>query len=135
MHLTYGRKTTASIPKFEFPKFFKWSANPRHHSNTDESLKLLDKVIISYVNSDTVSKVSKYGVISSLYFLVFSPNTGKFGPEITPYLDTFYAVWTWEFRFWRITVWFIGDERFWWSNENTCKKTKKKTLTVIFYYS
>ena len=23
---------------------------------------------------------------------VFSPNTGKYGPEITPYLDTFHAV-------------------------------------------
>ena len=28
-----------------------------------------------------VWKVSKYG---------FSPNTGKYGPEITPYLDTFH---------------------------------------------
>ena len=37
-------------------------------------------------------KVSKYGVISGPYFLVFSPNTGKYGPEITPYLDTFHAV-------------------------------------------
>ena len=26
------------------------------------------------------------------YFSVFSPNTGKYGPEITPYLDTFHAV-------------------------------------------
>ena len=26
-----------------------------------------------------------------LYSDVFSPNTGKYGPEITPYLDTFYA--------------------------------------------
>ena len=34
-------------------------------------------------------KVSKYGVISGPYFPVFSPNTGKYGPEITPYLDTF----------------------------------------------
>ena len=25
-------------------------------------------------------------------FHVFSPNIGKYGPEITPYLDTFYAV-------------------------------------------
>ena len=33
----------------------------------------------------TVWKVSKYGVISG-------PNTGKHGPEITPYLDTFHAV-------------------------------------------
>ena len=29
--------------------------------------------------------MSKYGVISG-------PNTEKYGPEITPYLETFYAV-------------------------------------------
>ena len=44
----------------------------------------------------------KYGVISGPYFLVFrlntekisafSPKTGKYRPEITPYLDTFHAV-------------------------------------------
>ena len=49
--------------------------------------------------------MSKYGVISGPYFpafrlirrdapclSVFSPNVGKYGPEITPYLDTFHAV-------------------------------------------
>ena len=36
--------------------------------------------------------MSKYRVISGPYFPVFSPNTGKYGPEITPYLDTFHAV-------------------------------------------
>ena len=39
--------------------------------------------------------MSKYGVISGSYFPVFggfSPNTGKYGPEITPYLDTFHVV-------------------------------------------
>ena len=53
----------------------------------------------------TAWKVSKYGVISSPYFPVFGLNTeiyfvnlhipsdtGKYGPEITPYLDTFHAV-------------------------------------------
>ena len=25
-------------------------------------------------------------------YSVFSPNTGKYGPEITPYLDTFHAL-------------------------------------------
>ena len=40
----------------------------------------------------TAWKVSKYVVISGPYFPVFSPNTGKYGPEITPYLDTFHAV-------------------------------------------
>ena len=34
----------------------------------------------------------KYGVISGPYFPVFSPNTRKYGPEITSYLDTFHAV-------------------------------------------
>ena len=34
--------------------------------------------------------MSKYGVISGPYFPVFGPNTGKYGPEITPYLDTFH---------------------------------------------
>ena len=33
----------------------------------------------------TAWKLSKYGVISG-------PTTGKYGPEITPYLDTFHAV-------------------------------------------
>ena len=33
----------------------------------------------------TMWKVSKYGVF-------YGPNTGKYGPEITSYLDTFYTV-------------------------------------------
>ena len=40
----------------------------------------------------TAWKVSKCGVISGLYLPVFSPNTGKYGPEITPYLNTFHTV-------------------------------------------
>ena len=46
-------------------------------------------------------KVSKYGFFSGPYSLVFgftpkisvfSPNTGKYGLEKTPYLDTFHTV-------------------------------------------
>ena len=40
--------------------------------------------------------VSKYGVFSGPHFPVFGPvfglNTGKYGPENTPCLDTFHAV-------------------------------------------
>ena len=43
--------------------------------------------------SVTARKVSKYGVISGPHFPVFRLNTGKYGPEITPYLGTFHAVW------------------------------------------
>ena len=41
--------------------------------------------------------MSKYGVISGPYFPVFGLNTGKYGPEITPYLDTFHAVFCSDF--------------------------------------
>ena len=50
----------------------------------------------------TAWNVSKYGVISGTYFsvfglntdiyAVFSPNKGKYGPKITPYVDTFHTV-------------------------------------------
>ena len=33
-----------------------------------------------------------YGVISGPYFPVFGLNTGKYGPEVTPYLETFHVV-------------------------------------------
>ena len=36
--------------------------------------------------------MSKYGVISGPYFPIFRLNTGKYGPEITPYWDTFHVV-------------------------------------------
>ena len=36
--------------------------------------------------------MSTYAVFSGPYFIVFGLNTGKYGPEKAPYLDTFYAV-------------------------------------------
>ena len=45
----------------------------------------------------------EYGVISDPYFPIFSPNTEKYGPEITPYLDTFHAV--------SVYIFFISSER------------------------
>ena len=45
-----------------------------------------------HIKANIAWKVSKYGVISGPYFPVLSSNTGKYGPEITPYLDTFHAV-------------------------------------------
>ena len=34
-----------SLPRFEFPSGFSLSANPKHFSNTDESLKFLKEII------------------------------------------------------------------------------------------
>ena len=41
---------------------------------------------------DSPWKVSKYEVFSVPYIPVFGLNTGKFGPDKTPYLDTFRAM-------------------------------------------
>ena len=56
--------------------------------NLDEGLPMF----FSPWKMRTVWKVSKYGVFSGPYFPVFSPNTEKYGPEKTAYLDTFHAV-------------------------------------------
>ena len=43
--------------------------------------------------------MSKYGVFSGLFILVFSPNTGKYRPEKTLYLDTYcHTVWIYACR-------------------------------------
>ena len=49
MQLIYSGKTQQSFPKFDFRNSFSLSANPKHFSNTEESIKLLDGIIISYV--------------------------------------------------------------------------------------
>ena len=41
---------------------------------------------------NTAWKMSKYGVFSGPYYPVFGINTGKYGPEKAPYLNTFHAV-------------------------------------------
>ena len=40
----------------------------------------------------SLDTLSKHGIISGPYFPVFGQNTGKYGPEITWYLDTYHAV-------------------------------------------
>ena len=49
-------------------------------------------MFVKYQHVAHCVKSDKYGVISGPYFPVFSPNTGKYGPKITPYLDTFHVV-------------------------------------------
>ena len=67
-----------------------------------------------FISSITAWKVPKYRVFLVRIIMysdwirrlisVFSPNTGKYGPEKTPYLDTFHAVYVLEIlnsaRFW-----------------------------------
>ena len=41
---------------------------------------------------NTEWNVFKYGAFPGPYFPVFGLNTGKYGPEKTPYLGTFHTV-------------------------------------------
>ena len=54
-------------------------------------IKRLEKSPVLWRQS-TPSKVSKYGVFTGPYFPAFGLNTGKYGLEKTPNLNTFHAV-------------------------------------------
>ena len=50
MQVIYQGKTSPSQPRgFKFPRGFAISQNPKHYSNEDETLTLMDKVIVPYV--------------------------------------------------------------------------------------
>lgn len=50
MQVMYSSKTKASQPRnFVFPKGFSISQNPKHWSNEEETLKLINEVVNPYV--------------------------------------------------------------------------------------
>ena len=69
-------------------------------------------------------KVSKYRVFSGPYFPVFGLNTGKYGPEKTPYLDIFHAV----IAMLHTSNIFAGPEFMWVFFPKVCFKVWSKTL-------
>ena len=46
--LIYGGKTTQSLPKYEFPKSFSLIVNPTHYSNSQESIKFIEEILVPY---------------------------------------------------------------------------------------
>ena len=46
----YLRREDQTKP-FKFPDEFSLSCNPKHYSNTEESLKLIDEILLPYINS------------------------------------------------------------------------------------
>ena len=67
--------------------FFVWNPTLAWNESGNKEIKYEE-----FQELHTTWKVSNYGVISGPYFPVFGLNTGKYWPEITPYLDTFLAV-------------------------------------------
>lgn len=56
MQLIYGGKTNQSLPRYEFPKSFSLIVYEKHYSNRKDSIKLLEEILIPYVNSECSSK-------------------------------------------------------------------------------
>jgi hypothetical protein len=52
IQLIYGGKTSKSIPAVAFPPEFLLSANEKHYSNEKESLNMLEKIIIPFVEKE-----------------------------------------------------------------------------------
>ena len=48
MQLIYGGKTSKSLPSVEFPEGFSLSANPKHYSNSEESMKVIEEIVIPH---------------------------------------------------------------------------------------
>ncbi len=50
IQIIYGGKTQKSQPRgFKFPSWFLVSQNPKHWSNEEETMKLIDKIITPYI--------------------------------------------------------------------------------------
>ena len=50
IQLIYKGKTSQSFPKITFPTGFSLSANEKHFSNTEESIKFLEEIIVPYID-------------------------------------------------------------------------------------
>ena len=66
-----------------------WKINSFSFMNPKSTLTMTS---FSFPLSLSLWSVFHYGVFYGPYFLVLSPNTGKYRPEKTPYFDTFSAV-------------------------------------------
>lgn len=49
IQLIYGGKTAQSLPQYKFPDSFSLSVNPKHFSNTKESIKVIEEIVLPYV--------------------------------------------------------------------------------------
>ena len=56
IHLIYGGKTLQNFPRYKFPDSFSIGVNETHYSNRKESVKLLEEIIIAYVEAERVSR-------------------------------------------------------------------------------
>ena len=52
LQLIYGDRTKQSLPRYKFPELFSLSVNPQHFSNTEESIKITEEIVLYYVEKE-----------------------------------------------------------------------------------
>ena len=85
------KETLAQVFSYEFCEISKNTFSYRTPPVAASAFFCFTKRWYSVI-SFTAWKVSKYGVFSGPRFSVFGLNTEKYGPEKTPYLDSFHSV-------------------------------------------
>lgn len=79
IQLIYAGKTKKSLPRVDFPKSFSLSANPKHYSNESESIKILEDIIIPYVQKER----KKLGLKEDHYaLLIMDIFKGQMTPKV-----------------------------------------------------
>ena len=81
----YGGKTLQSLPRYQFPQSFSLNVNPKNYSNTTESLKLLNEIIIPCVKEIHCSEDIPNDQYSLVIMDVF---TGQKTGEVLDLLNT-----------------------------------------------
>ena len=83
-YVTWKKAFLSPLPRLLFPPF---SSRPLSH------LRRKSFCMSIYLSiSHCIKRGTKGEELHSVYLSVFSQNAGKYGPEKTPYLDTFHAV-------------------------------------------
>ena len=79
IQLIYGGKTAQSLPRFKFPESFSLSVNPKHFSNKEESIKVIEEIVLPHVDKQR-GKLDNPNQAALLILDVFR---GKMTQEVT----------------------------------------------------
>ena len=67
LQLIYGGKTKQSFPRYKFSESFSFSVNPKHFSNTEESIKIIEEIVLPYVEKERENWVIQVKQLSSFW--------------------------------------------------------------------
>ena len=81
--ITLDGKTKQSLPRYKFPESFSLSVNPKHFSNTEESIKIINEIVVPYVEKER-EKLGDKGQSALLILDVFR---GQITSQVTTLLQ------------------------------------------------